>query len=452
MILKGNQRGGGRQMAAHLLNGMQNEHVTIHQVRGFLASTVRGALEEAYALAQGTQCKQYLYSLSLNPPKDQNVPVEVFEAALKTIEEKLGLQNQPRVVVFHEKEGRRHAHCVWSRIDVNEMKAVNIAFDRRKLQAVSRQLFIEHGWTMPKGLIDPAHRNPLTYTRAEWQQAARTGRSASAIKSCLQECWAASDARNSFESALHERGFLLAQGDRRGFVAVDVYGEVLSLTRQLGLKTKQLEKRLGKPQDLPSVAEAKEKIGAAVRGLFEKYRAELQKTHEQELRPLLRIKTTMTEQHRKDRAAQKAYQEKRWNEEQNIRASRIRKGFKGLWDKLTFKYWTIRKANEKEAWHCHVRDREERQELIETQLGRREKLQTTFMEMRTRHEKEMQVLAGDLAKMAAPEAERAERSATPEAFRGKAKETDLGIGPADRTRPPRQRPSRGKGVGQEPDA
>ena len=302
MILKGNSRGGGRQMAAHLLNGMQNEHVTIHQVRGFLASDVTGALEEAWALSRGTRCRQYLYSLSLNPPQDQSVPVEAFEKALKDIEGKLGLTGQPRVVVFHEKEGRRHAHCVWSRIDATEMKAVNIAFDRTKLQALSRQLFMEHGWTMPKGLIDPAHRNPLTYTREEWQQAARTGRSASAIKACLQECWAAADSAKAFNAVLNERGFMLARGDRRGFVAVDVYGEVLSLSRQLGIKTKALEQRLGPPKSLPSVSEAKEKIGKQVSSLFEAYRAELQRKHDQELRPLLRIKKTMTDQHQIGRA------------------------------------------------------------------------------------------------------------------------------------------------------
>lgn len=449
MILKGNQRGGGRQMAAHLLNGMQNEHVTVHQVRGFLATNVRGALEEAYALARGTQCQKYLYSLSLNPPKDQSVPIEAFEKALKTIEEKLGLTDQPRVIVFHEKEGRRHAHCVWSRIKVDEMKAVNIAYDRTKLQAIARQLFIEHGWTLPKGLMDKAHRNPLTYTREEWQQAARTGRSAAAIKACLQECWAAADSAKAFGAVLQERGFLLAKGDRRGFVAVDVYGEVFSLTRQLGLKGKDLEKRLGKPEALPSVDQAKEKLNASVRALFEKYRAELKKTHEQELRPLLRIKKTMTEQHRKDRAAQKAFLEKRWNAEQAVRASRVRKGFKGLWDKLTVKYWAIRKDNEKEAWQCHVRDRDERQALIEFQLDQRHNLQAQFDTMRKRHEEEAQQLMADMAKMVMPDRE---RDAKPEVFRGKVKEADLGIG----ARVPREsappRPGRGKDLGHEPDA
>ena len=448
MILKGNQRGGGRQMAEHLLNGQQNEHVTIHQVRGFLASTVRGALEEAYALAQGTQCRKYMYSLSLNPPKDQSVPVEEFEKALKEIEDKLGLTDQPRVVVFHEKDGRRHAHCVWSRINVGEMKAVNIYNDWPKLQAVSRALYIEHGWTMPKGLINPDHKNPLTFTREEWQQAARTGRSAATIKACLQECWAASDGRKAFESALNERGFFLAQGDRRSYVAVDIYGEVFSLSKQLGIKANALEKRLSKHTALPTVEDTKEKIGATIRGLFEKYRAELQKTHEQELRPLLRIKTTMTEQHRKDRAAQKAFQDKRWNEEQRVRASRIRKGFKGLWDKLTFKYWTIRKQNEKDAWNGHVRDREERQDLIETQLDARQNIQAQFGTMRQRHEQEMQVLAGDMAKLPTPDHERRARS---KPSLSKLEEADLGIAAPEARSSQSRRPGQGKRVAQEPE-
>jgi hypothetical protein len=29
------------------------------------------------------------------------------------------LNGQPRVIVFHEKNGRRHAHCVWSRISTS---------------------------------------------------------------------------------------------------------------------------------------------------------------------------------------------------------------------------------------------------------------------------------------------------------------------------------------------
>ncbi len=162
-------------MALHLINGEQNEHVSVHLIRGFVADDVLGALNEAYALSKGTRCKQFMYSLSLNPPQDKKVPIAIFEQTLERVEKKLGLVGQPRVVVFHEKHGRRHAHCVWSRIDTQEMKAINISHPKLKLNSIAKALYLEHGWKMPEGFRDKSRKNPLNYTRAEWQQAARTG-------------------------------------------------------------------------------------------------------------------------------------------------------------------------------------------------------------------------------------------------------------------------------------
>ena len=123
MILVGNQRSGGSNLAAHLMRTDDNDHVEIHELRGFAGETLHEAFKEAQGIAMGTKCRQYLFSLSLNPPETENVPIEAFEAAIEQIEKKLGLTDQPRAIVFHEKEGRRHAHVVWSRIDAQEMKA-----------------------------------------------------------------------------------------------------------------------------------------------------------------------------------------------------------------------------------------------------------------------------------------------------------------------------------------
>lgn len=128
MILKASQRSGAAQLGQHLLKTEENEHVEVHEVRGFMSENVMGAMKEAQAMAKGTRCKQYLFSVSLNPPETENVAIEVFEGALASIEEKLGLQGQPRMVVFHEKEGRRHAHAVWSRIDAETMTAMRGRF------------------------------------------------------------------------------------------------------------------------------------------------------------------------------------------------------------------------------------------------------------------------------------------------------------------------------------
>ena len=144
MILEGNERGFGAELARHLLNPRDNDHVTVHAVEGFIAGDLAGAFAESEAIAQGTQCRKHLFSPSLNPPKGTKVPVEDSEDAIARIEAKLGLAGQPRAIVFHEKHSRRHAHCVWSRIDAGRMRAINMAHSKRKLMDVSIALYRDH--------------------------------------------------------------------------------------------------------------------------------------------------------------------------------------------------------------------------------------------------------------------------------------------------------------------
>ena len=57
MILHGNQRGGARDLALHLLKD-ENEHVEIHELRGFVSGNLISALNEAYAVSRGTKARQ----------------------------------------------------------------------------------------------------------------------------------------------------------------------------------------------------------------------------------------------------------------------------------------------------------------------------------------------------------------------------------------------------------
>lgn len=108
MILKGNQRGDGRELANHLMHGKENEHIELHELRGFAAEDLHGAMQESEAIAKGTRCKNHLFSLSLNPPQDEQVSVETFELAISRIEGELGLEGHLiRAVVIEEK---RHFH------------------------------------------------------------------------------------------------------------------------------------------------------------------------------------------------------------------------------------------------------------------------------------------------------------------------------------------------------
>ena len=89
------------------------------------------------------------------------VKLSDFENAADEVERKLGLEGQPRAIVFHEKDGRRHAHVVWSRIDAEHMRAINLPHYKMRLRDVSRDLFRAHGWEMPKGLRDWRERDVL---------------------------------------------------------------------------------------------------------------------------------------------------------------------------------------------------------------------------------------------------------------------------------------------------
>ena len=98
------------------------------------------------AISRASKCQQYLFSVSLNPPQGESVGAEVFEDALDRIEKRLGLEDQPRAVVFHEKENRRHAHCVWSRMDDETLTARQLSFFKTKLMGISRDLYLDNGW------------------------------------------------------------------------------------------------------------------------------------------------------------------------------------------------------------------------------------------------------------------------------------------------------------------
>lgn len=255
MILKASERGNAAELARHLMNTRDNDHVTLHEIRGFLSGDLAGALMEADAISQGTRCRNFLFSLSLNPPEKEAVSIEVFEAAVEMAEQRLGLDGQPRAIVFHEKEGRRHAHAVWSRIDPDTMTARNLPFYKQRLTDLSRELYLEHGWDMPRGLLDRALRNPLNFSREEWQQAKRVQIDPRLLKAGFQDAWSRSDNADALQAALEEKGYFLARGDRRGVVALDWRGEAYALSRYCGVKAKDVAVRMGDATHLPSVAE-----------------------------------------------------------------------------------------------------------------------------------------------------------------------------------------------------
>jgi hypothetical protein len=256
MILKGNQRGGGQQLAAHLLNSFDNERVEIADLRGSVAQDLSGAFSEWFAHSRATRCRKYLYSLSLNPDNTQGgISREQYLDLIGRTERSLKLIDQPRAVVFHVKEGREHCHVVWSRIDTSgeRIRSVQIAHDRLKLRAVVLAFAREHNLKLPPGMRQGKSEDRQAFNHAarpedlgEKQQQERTGISKAARMEEIAACWNATTDSRSFVKALEERNYHLARGDQRDYVVVDLFGEVHSLSRQLAgtARSKNLRERL----------------------------------------------------------------------------------------------------------------------------------------------------------------------------------------------------------------
>ncbi|NWG72398.1 MAG: relaxase [Parvularculaceae bacterium] len=370
MIFVGSQRSGAKDLALHLMKE-ENDHVTIHEVRGFASEDLLSALREAEALSKSTRCTQYLFSLSLNPPPNEVVDTQTFEAAIDRAEEKLGLVGQPRAIVFHEKDGRRHAHAVWSRIDADEMRAVPLPFTHRKLLDLSRELYLERGWRMPGGLAKSGARDPVNFSLGEWQQAKRASSDPKTIKLAFMEAWAVADSKTSLIQALKERGFILAQGDRRGFVAVDRQGEVYALARWSGIKTKDVKARLSDSKGLPSVEEAQAQNAREMTPALERLRTELESKRTQAREAAEQQRSALVKRQRAERHALETKQDARNLAETKERQSRFRTGLSGLWDRLRGEHAKIRDRNALEAYESLLRDRQEMDALIATHLDQR---------------------------------------------------------------------------------
>jgi hypothetical protein len=267
MIPKASQRGSGQDLATHLQNAFDNEYVEIAEVRGAVARDLHGAFAEWEVCAHAmTGCRNYLYSLSVNPdPAQAPLTRAQYGDYIDRVENKLGLSGQPRAIVFHIKGGREHCHVIWSRIDAAHGKAVHQPFDRHKLMMVTREFAREHGFVLPDGMTPDAGRErekSKSLSLYEKRQQDKTGLSKEERIQQVTEAWRRSDSAQAFVRALEELGYVLATG-KRPYVLVDLYGEMNALPKLIddrAVRTKDVRALLEReypPESLPSVDEAK---------------------------------------------------------------------------------------------------------------------------------------------------------------------------------------------------
>lgn len=397
MILKGSQRAGAKQLSKHLLNTRDNEHVELFELRSFVANDLEGALQETKAISRGTRCKQFMFSLSLNPPYEAEVDDRGYVQAVDRAEEVLGLKDQPRAIVFHEKHGRRHAHVVWSRIDANKMTAINLPHFKTKLKTLSRDLFLENGWKLPKGLQEGHQRDPLSFTLAEWQQAQRAKMEPKLLKAMFADIWSSTSSANDLQEKLAKRGFVLAKGDRRGHVAIDFRGEIYSLGRWMPVKTKEVAIKLGEASKLPTVDQAKEMIANRMTNALSDFIKQVETDLEKSRATFKLRKDWIVQKHRTERKKLRDNQKVRGQRESLARAARLPRGLKALWSWLKGQYAHLRMENKLDVSRSERRDQDERKALFAQHKQEFRSLRTELQIAREEHAEHLTKLNVDVA-------------------------------------------------------
>jgi len=400
MILKGSQRGGAAALARHLLRTDENEHVTVRELRGFTSDNLYDALIEAEAVAKGTRCKQHLFSLSLNPPKDGRATPEDLVAAADEAEKRLGLTGCPRLIVEHEKGGRRHAHAVWSRIDPNTLKAVNLPFFKNRLAELSKELYLQHGWELPQGHREQGKASPLNFELGEWQQAKRLGLDPKEVKQLFQDAWRRSGDLATVRMELADKGFLLANGDRRRFIALDAFGNAFSVSRMLGVSTKVLEGHFGASAQLPGVqkvlTDTKLRNGPNVQATLRQF----QRQHRRELTPLRWERRRIVRAQRAERVQMGGAHKRSVTAGNRQRVLRVKDWQQGALQHLTGELPFIRKQNANESWDEYQRFRRKMEQVYERQLEELRMLQRSIDRVRARQQAEQLALIARMALVA----------------------------------------------------
>jgi hypothetical protein len=323
VIIKGGSHS-GRGLGSYLL-GQKNERVEVWEVRGDLPRALPELLNDWRSDGRGSKCTKPLYHAQLNP--DRKLSREEWDKAIAHFEREMGFQQQPRVAVLHQYKGREHLHLVYSRLDGGG-KAIPDSWNYLHHEKAARAIEKDLGLDKTQGALYARKDSPRperTPSRGTIQQGGRTKHDPKAVKAEVAALYQASGGHaHRFLSALQERGYSLAQGDRRGLVLVDAGGGVHSLTRMSGAKAGELRQMLGDGGNLPKVAQAKAEKPAP------KIREPVTRQHSIFEDPVLK-------KHRKQIKAQGAVEQRglvgKWHEQQAEWVRDIHQGFAGAWER-----------------------------------------------------------------------------------------------------------------------
>lgn len=264
MIVNGASRRSVGFWTRHLVNDTKNDRAELKEIRGLAATNLKDALLEMQEDARHTRCKNFFYQANFNPCGHETLTEEQWQRAFEIFEKHRGIpEGTARVVYEHEKDGRVHRHVIWSRINLETLKAWPDRLDAKVCHAAAREIAEELGLERTPSPYDRdregprPERAPKSY---EMFRGMRSGLDPREVKAEVTRIYRESANAADFVNGLAEHGYRLARGDRRDFCIVDCAGDAHSLARRLdGVNAKELREFMRgiDRQALPTVEQAR---------------------------------------------------------------------------------------------------------------------------------------------------------------------------------------------------
>ena len=263
MIVKGKIRSGPAQLAAYLLRQDGSERPALLHL-DYGDDDLAKAFIEWDSIGELTRGEKTLYHAQIAPESRYAMTPEQWKRAAEILAEELGMGDHPRAIVLHDGNGKPHAHVVFQRVNTDTMTLWDNGFNYVKHEQASKRMAEEFGHEIIPGKHAKRDREKqpefprAKLTTEEAQQEKRTGLSKEARVAEVTALYRSADSGPALKAALEDAGYVRAKGER-GYVVVDQSGGQSVLTRNTGLKKKEMEAFMkGVPLDsLPSVEEAK---------------------------------------------------------------------------------------------------------------------------------------------------------------------------------------------------
>jgi hypothetical protein len=238
VFAKGNLHANGVKLVNYILSAGPGERVELGGIQGFdfFSNDPREAARLMQRMADATtKCEKPWFHTQTRLPADERLTPEQWEIVRAREEKRLGFSGLPCIWSFHVNEatGERHMHVAWFRIDVEQERAIDPGLFKLKLKEMCRGLEREFGLRKLDNHRQP-HDRAHVADRNEVEESRRFGTDVRAIRNAILDCYQHADNGRALRAAIEEKGFILANGDRRDcFLVIDQAGGHHALNKKL---------------------------------------------------------------------------------------------------------------------------------------------------------------------------------------------------------------------------